>query len=306
MIFTAKHVPSLNAQEEPERTMPMELKNIVPSSLQPAARRAYHYMLAEYDRQFYERPSAAYRRAVVERSTLPNFREYAETLCANGGVVVPNFFGPERLSEMRAEFERLVETNPHNPTFEAEKSVHIATARFPEARIFSELVFEPDLLGLVQYYWGKPVVLNGTGGTRYEPAELEDKGSNQWHHDGKRKQVRVFVFLTDVPEDGQCTKYIAGSHRKYHYDISQSRLRQAEVLRNGKPACCAGPAGSIVVFDTNCAHRADRNMGPRRDTWNYAFRAPSPVSTELSRVPVLHPEVVKTLSDDQRRIARIA
>ena len=300
------NIPGLNARKKPEKTMPMELKNIVPSSLQPAARRAYHYMLAEYDRQFYERPSAAYRREVAARATFPDFLEYAETLCANGGVIVPNFFGPERLAEMRAEFERLVETNPSNPTSESEKGVHIATARFPETRLFSELVFEPDLLGLAQYYWGKPVVLNGTGGTRYEPAELDDSGSNQWHHDGKRKQVRVFIFLTDVPEDGQCTKYIAGSHRKYHYDISQSRLRQEEVLRNGKPACCAGPAGSIAIFDTNCAHRADRNMGPRRDTWAFAFRRAGPVSTELNRVPVLHPDVVTTLNEDQRRIARIA
>lgn len=300
-------MPGLNARREPEKTMPMELRNFVPSPLQPAARRVYHYMLAEYDRQFYERPSSAYRRELEASAGLPNFREYAETLCANGGVVVPNFFGPDRLAEMRAEFERLVETNPLNPEAEAEKSVHISTSRFPETRLFSELLFEPDMLRLVQYYWGKPVVLNGTGGTRYEPAQLEDNGSNQWHHDGKRKQVRVFVFLTDVPEDGQCTKYIAGSHRKYHYNISQSRLDKQEVLtRNAKPAFCAGPAGSIAVFDTNCAHRADRNMGPRRDTWNYAFRAPNPLSTELNPVPVLHPDVVRTVNDDQRRIVRLA
>ncbi|MBT4905317.1 MAG: hypothetical protein HON62_00405 [Rhodospirillaceae bacterium] len=286
--------------------MAMELKNIVPSSLKPVGRRAYHYMLAEYDRQFYERPSASYRREVAARATLPNFLEYAETMCTNGGVIVPNFFGPERLVEMRLEFERLVETNPTSPMSEAEKCVHIATARFTETRLFSELLFEPDLLGLAQYYWGNPVVLNGTGGTRYEPAELEDDGSNQWHHDGKRKQIRVFVFLTDVPEDGQCTKYIAGSHRKYHYDISQSRLNPDDMRRLGEPACCAGPAGSIAIFDTNCAHRADRNMGPRRDTWVYSFRGPGPVSTKLNTVPVLHPDVVKTLNDEQRRIARIA
>lgn len=285
--------------------MAMELKNIVPSSLKPVGRRAYHYMLAEYDRHFYERPSLSYRREVAARATLPDFLEYAETLCTNGSVIVPNFFGPERLAEMRLEFERLVETNPADPKSEAENSIHIATSRSSEARLFSALVFEPDMLGLVQYYWGKPVVLNGTGGTRYEPAKLEDSGSNQWHHDGKRKQVRVFIFLTDVPENGQCTKYIPGSHRKYHYDISHSRLREEEVLLTGKPACCAGPAGSIAIFDTNCAHRADRKMGPRRDTWAYSFRAPGPVSTELNPVPVLHPEVVKTLNKEQRHIARL-
>ncbi|HCP00180.1 MAG TPA: hypothetical protein DIT35_01685 [Rhodospirillaceae bacterium] len=285
--------------------MDMKLKNIMSSSLPPIARRAYHYLRAEYDRQFYERPSTAYRRRIAERSELPGFQVYAETLCANGGVVVPNFFGPKRLAEMRVEFERLVATNPPNREAEAERSVHIATSRFSETALFSKLLFEPSLLDLVQYYWGKPVVLNGTGGTRYEPAELEDSGSNQWHHDGKRKQARVFIFMSDVPEDGQCTKYVPGSHLTYHYDVSHSRLKQDEVLRAGKPACCAGPAGSIAIFDTNCAHRADRNTGPRRDTWNYSFRAPGPISTDLSPVPTLHPDVTKTLNKEQRRIVRI-
>ena len=286
--------------------MIMELRNIVSSSLKPAARRAYHYVRAEYDRQVYERPSISYRRRIATQADLQGFLGFAEALRANGGVVVPGFFGPDRLAEMRAEFERLVKTNPLNVEADAEKSVHIATARFSETALFSRLLFEPDLLRLVQYYWGKPVVLNGTGGTRYEPADLQDSGSNQWHHDGKRKQVRVFIFLSDVPEHGQCTKYIAGSHQQYRYDISHSRLKEADMLQFGKPACCAGPAGSIAIIDTNCAHRADRNTGPRRDTWNYSFRAPDPVSTDLNPVPSLHPDVVKELNEEQRRIARIA
>jgi len=263
-------------------------------------------MRAQYDRHIYERPSASYRNLITDRATLPDFLHHAEALCTDGGVVVPNFFDADRLAEMREEFERLVNTNPHEPAAEAEKSVHIATARFRETELFSQLAFEPNILALVQYYWGKPVVLNGTGGTRYEPADLEDSGSNQWHHDGKRKQIRVFIFLTDVPPDGQCTLFVPGSHRKYHYDISYSRLREEEILRSGTLARCTGPAGSIAIIDTNCSHRANRNLGPRRDTWNYAYRAPNPVSTQLSPVPVLHPRVVETLSEEQRRIARIA
>jgi len=283
----------------------MQLRELIPSPLQPAARRVYQRARAELDRQVHERPSAAYRRQVTVGTSLPGFLDFAEELCANGAVVVPDFFDAERLAEMREEFQRLVDTNPRNARAEAERSVHIPTARFPETRLFSELALEPNILALVQYYWGKPVVLNGTGGTRYEPAEIEDGGSNQWHHDGKRKQVRVFLFMSDVPPDGQCTLYVPGSHKIFHYDVSHSRLSEEDVMQTGNIGRCAGPAGSVAIIDTNLAHRANRNPGPRRDTWNYAFRAPKPVSTQLNKVPELHPEVVAQLTPEQRRIVRL-
>jgi len=283
----------------------MIIKKFVPDFLVPVARPMYQRILAEYDRRLYERPSTSYRRNIAAAATLPHFLEYAKTLCTNGTVVVPKFFDPERVSEMCAEFERLVATNPPNLQAQTQNSVHISTSRFQETKLFSQLLFEPDMLRLVQYYWGQPVVLNGTGGTRYESAEMGDYGSNQWHHDGKRKQVRVFIFLTDVPEDGQCTKYIAGSHKKYHYDLRNSRLDETVILQESSPTCCTGPAGSLAIIDTNGAHRANRNTGPRRDTWNFAFRAPGPLSTKLNPVPVLHPTVAKHLTSAQLRIARL-
>jgi len=280
----------------------LRLKELVPSPLRPAAKRAYDYARVQYDRYVHERPSESYRRRIAARATLPDFLEFARVLCAQGGVVVPNFFDADRLAEMRAEFERLARNNPPDPEAEKERSLHIATARFRDSELFSRLAFEPNMLALVQYYFGKPVVLNGTGGSRYEPADLADRGSNQWHHDGKRKQVRVFIFLTDVPADGQCTKFVPGTHRIFYDDVTRSRLTPEQVLRYGTPASCAGPAGSIALIDTNVCHRANRNLGPRRDVWNYAYRAPNPASTQLSRVPVLHPDVASALTEEQRRI----
>ncbi len=283
----------------------MQLKAFVPSPLRPAARRTYAYMRVQYDRYVYERPNASYRRRIAERATMIDFLDYAEMLCAEGAVVVPSFFGEADLARMRQEFERLVNTNPPNPQAVKENAVKISTARIHESVLFCNLAFEPNLLALVQYYWGKPVVLTGSAGLRYEPALLEDHGSNQWHHDGKRKQTTIFIFLTDVPADGQCTKFVPGSHRVFYHDITQSRLAPAQALKYGTPVSCAGPAGSIAVIDTNVAHRATRNLGPRRDVWTYTYRAPNPVSTRLRPVLALHPDVVKSLNEKQRRIARI-
>jgi hypothetical protein len=283
----------------------MQLKEIIPTPLQPLARRAYSLMRAEYDKQVHERPNTSYRSKIAAGAGLPNFIKYAEDMCADGAVVIPNFFDPKQLLEMRIEFQRLVETNPFNAQAKAEQGAHIATGRLQESALFSELALEPSILALVQYYWGKPVVLNGAGGTRYEPAKLKDGGSNQWHHDGKRKQVRVFLFMTDVPSDGQCTLFVPGSHKTFHYDVSQSRLNSKKAPLAKNIARCSGPAGSLAMIDTNLAHRANRNTGPRRDTWNYAFRAPNPVSTQLNTAPSLHPEVVARLTPEQRRIARL-
>jgi len=76
-------------------------------------------------------------------------------------------------------------------------------------------------------------------------------------------------------------------------------------MRAEKIGRCYGPAGSVAIIDTNLAHRANRNPGPRRDTWNYAFRAPNPVSTELNAVPELHPDVVARLTPEERQIVRL-
>ena len=184
-------------------------------------------------------------------------------------------------------------------------SVHIHAARIGESELFSKLAFEPDILALVQYYWGKPVVLHGSGGTRFEPTKLEERGSNQWHHDGKRKQIRVFLLLTDVPEDGQATGYVPGSHTIFNSDIVNTRMSEETVHQYATPVHCSGPAGSIAIIDTNGFHRATRNLGPRRDIWNYSYRAPNPKSAQLNPFPALHPDVVKTLTEEQRRIARL-
>lgn len=283
----------------------MQLKSLVPSTVRPAAANAYRFARIQYDRYVYERPSTAYRRQVARRATVPGFLDYANTLCATGGVVIPRFFEEEKLRGLQEEFERLVQTNPIDPRSAAVSKVHIAESRIHESRLFSELVFEPNLLALVEYYWGKPVVLHGGGGTRSEPADVPDHGSNQWHHDGKRKQVRFFVFLTDVPEDGQGTKFVPGSHRIFHTDISDSRLVAEDVERFGRAVSCAGPAGSVALIDTNVFHRATRNTESRRDIWSYAYRAPNPLTTPLNPAPALHPDVTKELNAEQRRVARL-
>jgi hypothetical protein len=282
------------------------LKGILSETLQPSARRAYQYVKTRYDEHFYERPSAAYRAKLGAASSIPDFQDIADRLCRDGLVILPNYFDAVNLAEMREEFERLIALTPPNEESIRTNSAHISTGRLAQSRVFSDLAFEPELLRLTQYYWGKPVVLNGTGGTRIEPFASDDYGSYQWHHDGKRKQVRVFILLTDVPVSGQRTEVVAGSNHLWYEDLTTSRLSREQALAAGSIVDCAGPAGSVVIFDTNAMHRGNRNAGPRRDTWNFAYRAPNAMTTKLAKRPPLHPDTIVNLTAEQRIIARLA
>lgn len=281
------------------------LKEITPESIRPTARHAFNYLKNRYDKHVYERPSGAYRRRIADETTLPSFLEKAESLCRDGLLILPSYFDTAKLDQLKKEFERLIETTPVRKDAARTNSIHISTERLAESRIFSELAFEPNILALARYYWGKPVVLNGTGGTRIEPFDTKDYGSYQWHHDGKRKQVRVFILLTDVPDDGQRTDVVVGSNHYWYEDLTSSRLDRAHAESSGKVVACAAPAGSVIIFDTNAMHRGNRNNGPRRDAWDFSYKAPNALTTALAKRPPLSSDVVANLTDDQRFVARL-
>jgi len=282
------------------------LKGFIPEPLRPSAWRTYQYAKTRYDQYFYERPSAAYRAKLAAASAMPDFLGIADRLCRDGMVILPGYFDAAKLVKMREEFERLIMLTPPNEESTRTNSIHISTDRLAQSRVYSDLAFEPELLRLTQYYWGKPVVLNGTGGTRIEPYTSDDYGSYQWHHDGKRKQVRILILLVDVPADGQRTEVVAGSNHYWYEDLTASRMSCEQALAAGSVVDCAGPAGSVVVFDTNAMHRGNRNSGPRRDTWNFAYRAPDALTTKLAKRPPLHPDTIANLTPEQRIIARLA
>lgn len=279
------------------------LKALVPSAVLPLGSALMSKARESHDRYFYERPGAAFRKSVVERSQFPGFAGVAGELDRNGIVFVPAYFSGDRLAAMQREFQRLVESNPPGHG-EEKNSFHVSTKRIGESALFSELGFEPLFVDLAEYYWGKPVHLIGTGGTRLDPyGSNDDYGSYQWHHDAKRKQFRIMILLCEVPESGQHMDFIPGTHREFRRDLVNSRIDPNAAAKQGAPVHCCGPAGTVVAFDTNGTHRGNRNNGPRRDHWQYTYRAPGSVALgDLSPLR-LHPDVAVRLTKAQRRLA---
>lgn len=174
---------------------------------------------------------------------------------------------------MKRDFEKFIQDpDSANPDVEI---YTINRERLKESFVFSHAALDPYLIGLANFYWGKPLMLAEVVGYRLEPIETPpDIGPYQWHHDTKFKQVKIFILLTDVPDNGQRTQFLPGTHKKIHRGntYEESRFTNAEVKKYGRPISVTGPAGTVAILDTNGLHRGNRNLSRRRDVWVYSYQ----------------------------------
>lgn len=273
--------------------------------------RAAYYALDDlYQRHIYERPSAHYRRALLREAHewWPDFREKAEALCREGCLILPRYFGGDALREMQEQVNRWApgvaseQGRPGQINLSEKKGVLLRNSP-----ALSRAGTDPYLLSLVSYYWGKPVFLSMSYGFRLEPdPRAKREGPFQWHHDANRKQVKVYVLLTDVSPDGQRMDYIPGTHTLWHRfrpgesGYNETRVPEETALRAGQPVRCAGPAGTALIFDTNGIHTGNRNLSARRDAWVFQYTA----GRHLQPLSGIHPDVYRNLNSLQRRVLR--
>ena len=144
-----------------------------------------------------------------------------------------------------------------------------------EAKLFASIALDTYLTRLVSYYWGKPVYLAQAGGTRLEPRDINyEYRSMQWHHDSKHKQVKIFILLTDVDKNQQCTHYIPGSHKSWKSSKKESRKSEKYIRQNYlRTTHAVGKAGTVIILDTNGYHRGNRNNTVRRDLMVFNYTA---------------------------------
>lgn len=258
-----------------------------------------------YRKHVYERPSQAFRQRILEglADELPGrsaeeFVRSAESLIDRGYVAFPRYF-ESVLPEMVADFERLIGSHGVDRGIAMNGIYGEALAASP---VFSRAAVDPYLTRVISYYLGKQAYLAECLGRRLEPLDYPGEYSSwQWHHDGKGKQVKIMVLLTDTAPYGQRTDYLPGTHRIFHRGVSlNSRFTREAVAGYGTPIPISGPAGTAVVFDTNGLHRGNRNLSAKRDVWIYIYTA----GRHLSDVR-LAPEAIDELTPAQRTLARM-
>lgn len=218
---------------------------------------------------FHYRPLPGYEPREVVRGRFSS-RVLAEVLEADGICILENFLEPERLAACREAFESTIAESERDALRRADET--------PAARnhnvdcglggIFADMVLDELILAGVEEYYRRPIYLAMSRIQRLHPVEPYEDRAFQWHHDAKGKYVKAMWLLTDVPADGQRMSYVVGSHKVRHAfsTYEETRITEGQARRFGPILECAGPAGSVVVFDTNAVHRGNRNLGPIRET----------------------------------------
>ena len=242
----------------------------------------------------------------------------ADLFLQNGFVVLPNCVSPHDLASMREEYQRI------GPECRAQFEERWAAGKervdlgrnygFPmtdptQPPVFIPL-FDPPLLIATLHRVLGTVPRVGGGGGRVVPVRNgtphESAGYISWHRDfgtgmnneswpyPSNRQIKVSIFLYDVPFDGGALTIVPGSHRlpnapqqtlersfcggRGHYHKPQSPTRPQTIPQGynndgspawigqqgrdlpsvGMPNCvqCAVRAGSAVAFDISCWVRA--------------------------------------------------
>lgn len=187
-----------------------------------------------------------------------------EVVNRDGWVLVPEVVDRELVEQLRSELQR---------TYGDQRKVQMANGvgdgadgtihHLPLAGgAFLELLERPLMPGLLEEFFGGPYIINTYGGVLNLPHNLSYVG--RIHRDLRSfsgtlpLMAQWLVMLDDFTEENGATQVLSGSHRLANPPAQDEFFRRATRV--------VGPAGSIVVFNSNLWHAAGVNKsdGPRR------------------------------------------
>lgn len=192
--------------------------------------------------------------------TLAVLREY-------GMVHIPNFIPAEDIASLREEFEELFKQSAgwiRTVNYEHGRalSVHregIDTNKFP---VFAR-TFDDDMMKLLtDQYLGKPNLVNNDIYITHDKPNPEP--INPLHFD-KILSLKFFLYLLDTTEESGAFQFIprshligrelANEHLRYggRMETIGNRTTEQNMIDQAMPI--EGPAGTMIIFDTDGYHR---------------------------------------------------
>ncbi|HET8892665.1 MAG TPA: hypothetical protein VFM96_01010 [Gaiellaceae bacterium] len=142
------------------------------------------------------------------------------------------------------------------------------------------LITDPLLLSVLAAHYGAQPFLRDspTVNITYPNITLDEvRGhttdwASNWHWDTPNL-LSVHVMISDIPPDGTRMLYAKGSHKRPHVRMGGTdRFYSEEFVRSRYPIFdCAGPSGSIFVFDNNGLHRLEPVRGRFRASFEFYF-----------------------------------
>ncbi|WP_305984991.1 phytanoyl-CoA dioxygenase family protein [Roseibium sp. MMSF_3544] len=203
--------------------------------------------------------------------------EILATVNATGGCIVPNFLDQATTESMRNEFDDLMDNTIDKIDVHADAGYSIAKrARLPDvdegrfpvtcdvvaSRGFKEI--STRYYNDVVDYPSKLFFVRSIG----RPDEVVTALPYVMHFD-RHQFLKFAVLLTDVTEDDGPTWIVPGRTQEFRKKrlemLNASEITPGEnvLADSGEEVALTGPAGSLVIFDTDAPHRAG-NLAPGR------------------------------------------
>jgi len=220
----------------------------------------------------------------------PIAQELVKQYEENGFLVLRDVFTPEEVANLQAELDRLRQAaeSMHRPEVITEKGSRQVRSIFKVhelSAVFEKLASDERLAGLASYLLGDEVYLHQTR-LNYKPG-FHGK-EFYWHSDFETWHVEdgmplpralsISVSLTDnTPHNGPLL-VMPGSHKHYvvcegetppeNYTMSlkaqeigvPSDENLERLAKLGGLVDTAGPAGSVLIFDSNLMHGSNSNI----------------------------------------------
>lgn len=206
-------------------------------------------------------------------------QSWATELEDKGIVKVENLIGPNQLAQLRRDFESFISNidkklaqgtgvygnYDEEEHFWAHDNAYVTNNAFKYSDQLVRICCDPGLVDAAQRYVGKPAFIQRGIGMRYLPSASSGKDMFGWHHDMEEKRLKVMILLSDVGESEQHMSYVLGSHKLFHpyrmflrnpcpLEYVKSKLSELRMFS------AVGEAGDVFLFDSNGAHRGNRNQ----------------------------------------------
>jgi ectoine hydroxylase-related dioxygenase (phytanoyl-CoA dioxygenase family) len=213
----------------------------------------------------------------VQTVAIDDVSAVVERLEADGVVLVADYLDADAIARATREAHELFERTPpwaHHEEYSVGQAVRMERADIDAAAypVISSVFARPELESVVSAFFGEGYLFNRT-----VYAILDVVGSTthvqQLHYD-KMRHLKSFIYLTDVGVDNGPFHCLPGSHllareaqrdnRSKYIVPSDEDVRRLPDGVVGQSTPVLGPAGTLILFDSDILHHAGVVVGAER------------------------------------------
>jgi hypothetical protein len=229
-----------------------------------------------------ETPDLSVRQALSAKLGA-TFQALGEQFVREGVLILPGFFDPEEVAAFQAVFNaEISKKTPHPFLRQAAFNAAVDSDGVEDASaktIFS-MSKNPNLQALIQYHFGKKSKLAAMRGYRQLPTQSVKYRAWDYHQDLKTKgpygEIKMMILVNGVTPEGQAMRLMKGTHQYHWHSAVQAQTKYSieECLAystHHTATICAGPPGTVILFDTNVLHSGHRNDHSIRDIFTVSY-----------------------------------